>query len=236
MFFHFIWKFLLFTEIWYHVCMSVILAHFVTWLCVVTPTQLKRFSWTADGLMMVRWCHSLLRCVSPTKRDNGNMSHDSWSNLWHSSCLYFLKLFLCEVWSTFVLEKQIMEKDPCNDTVCCNTSVALWLFTHIIKSNRFVFLVCISNLKLVRFDPVYLLTDAGTNTLIPHVVVYRPCFHIQRLASNIYFWTHVVFTRHMCRQSGLFMSYTVWFFYIYKKNCNCIWQILQCFLYLYFII
>lgn len=126
--------------------------------------------------------------------------------------------FLCEVWSTFVLEKQIMEKDPCNDTVCCNTSVALWLFTHIIKSNRFVFLVCISNLKLVRFDPVYLLTDAGTNTLIPHVVVYRPCFHIQRLASNIYFWTHVVFTRHMCRQSGLFMSYTVWFFYIYIKK------------------
>lgn len=131
-----------------------------------------------------------------------------------------------------------MEKDPRNDIVCCNTSVALWLSsTHIIRPNRFVFLVCISNLKLVVLDPVCLLTDARTNTLIPHVVVYRLCFHIQRLGSNIYFWTHVGFTRHLCRQSGLFMSYTVWFFLLLLlKNCSCIWHILQCFLHLHFII
>lgn len=83
------------------------------------------------------------------------------------------------------------------------------------------------------WSSVFTDTCSYKHTLIPHVVVYRPCLYIQRLGFNIYCWTHVVFTVHLYRLSGLFMSNTVWFIFLIKKMAYDrklrIGQIFQCF-------
>lgn len=57
-------------------------------------------------------------------------------------------------------------------------------------------------------------TCSHKHTLIPHVVVYRPCFHSQQIGSNIYSWTHVCLQR-ICVDRVIYLSHIL-FNYIFK--------------------
>lgn len=85
------------------------------------------------------------------------------------------------------------------------------------------------------WSSVFTDTCSYKHTLIPHVVLYRPCFHSQRLGSNIYSWT-LVCLQWICVDRMVYVCYIL-FNYIFKlksvfviandKSCNAFYTYTQ---------
>lgn len=132
--------------------------------------------------------------------------------MWHSSCFYSLKLY---IWSLKHFCVEIT--DYGNRTTLMIEKIVYCATVHLLV---FGISPTSSGLTGLYFglhkqsetssvwSSMFTDTCSYKHTLIPHVVVYRPCFHSQRLLQYLLL-NSCVFTVNLCRQIGLLMSYTV---------------------------